>query len=233
MTDVATPTIGPAEAAFEAMTIKLAGLTAAIDGFAARQQELHARDYSEDLAKVHEACVLTHSALRDLHKHPAMALTPEKVADQLRAGGAAMREADHRALQAAEYEHRAAASSIRTLVASAMTAQRQKRIIAGAAAAALLLGFMLGDRLPRRIALAMPESWEWPEDRAAQDLGRDRWDAGLRLLQVSDPEEWHALRDAAILARENAKVLAGCGKRAAKSRKAVTCAIEVSPPATE
>jgi hypothetical protein len=41
--------------AFEAMTHKLAALVAAVEGFAARQQELHSRDYTEDLARIH-AC---------------------------------------------------------------------------------------------------------------------------------------------------------------------------------
>jgi hypothetical protein len=41
------------EVAFEAMSRKLAGLAAAVDGFAARQQELHARDYGPDFAGIH------------------------------------------------------------------------------------------------------------------------------------------------------------------------------------
>ncbi|OAN63540.1 hypothetical protein [Sphingomonas sp. TDK1] len=40
--------------AFNDMSRKLAGLTAAVDGFAARQQELHARDYGPDLEKIRD-----------------------------------------------------------------------------------------------------------------------------------------------------------------------------------
>ncbi len=42
--------------AFNDMSRKLAGLTGAVDGFAARQQELHARDYGPDLEKIRDGC---------------------------------------------------------------------------------------------------------------------------------------------------------------------------------
>lgn len=47
------------------MSRKLAGLTAAIEGFAARQQELHALDYGPDLAKIHDRQEAMRSAARE------------------------------------------------------------------------------------------------------------------------------------------------------------------------
>lgn len=38
------------------MGLRLAGLTASVDGFAVRQQELHARDYSPELGLIHSRC---------------------------------------------------------------------------------------------------------------------------------------------------------------------------------
>jgi len=40
----------PLEQALEAVARRLAGVTAAVDGFAERQQDLLGRDYSDDLA---------------------------------------------------------------------------------------------------------------------------------------------------------------------------------------
>jgi hypothetical protein len=53
------------------------------------------------------------------------------------------------------------------------------------------------------------------------------------MLQVSDPGQWRALQDAAILARDNADALADCRKRAAKAKKAVSCSIKVPKAAAQ
>lgn len=62
----------------------------------------------------------------------------------------------------------------------------------------------------------MPESWHWPEKRAANILQRDGWQAGLRVLQ-----------EAAILTRNNANALEDCRKWVAKAKMAVSCSIKV------
>lgn len=46
----------PLEQALDALARRLAGVTAAVDGFAGRQQDLLGRDYSEDLALIHQSC---------------------------------------------------------------------------------------------------------------------------------------------------------------------------------
>jgi hypothetical protein len=222
------PELDHTEAAFEAMNQRLAGLTAAIDGFAARQQELHARDYTQDLAKIHDRQDAVRQNIQALAARPAMALTPELIASQISEAGATARDADHQALNAAQQNLRRAISSIGSVVASAMTARDQERWIAGAAGIAIVVGFILGAVIPTAIDRTMPESWHWPEQRAADVLQLDGWHAGLRMLQVSDPQQWRALQDAAILARDNADALADCRKQAAKAKKAVSCSIKVS-----
>lgn len=224
------PELDHTEAAFEAMNQRLAGLTAAIDGFAARQQELHARDYTQDLAKIHHRQDAAREAIYTLAKRPAMALTPELIASQISEAGAKARDADHQALNAAQQNLHRAISTIGSVVASAMTARDQERWIAGAAGIAIVVGFILGAVIPTAIDRAMPESWHWPEQRAADVLQLDGWHAGLRMLQVSDPQQWRALQDAAILARDNADALADCRKRAAKTGKGVVCSVNVENP---
>ncbi|MBO9712160.1 DUF6118 family protein [Sphingomonas sp.] len=219
------------EVAFEAMSRRLAGLTAAVEGFAARQQELHARDYGPDLVKIQEQWAEIVRAFKALKEKPAIALTPETLAPQIVEAGARVRAADHQAWGNANRELGGAIQSLNGVVASAMKAETQKHWIIGTATAAVIVGFALGTVVPTRIAQSAPESWHWPERRAADVLLRGEWDAGIRLLQVADPARLRALDDAALLVRDNAEALADCRARAAKSEAAVKCHIEVSAPA--
>lgn len=85
------------EVAFEAMSRKLAGLTAAVEGFAARQQELHARDYGPDLVKIQGQWAEIVRAFKALKEKPGIALTPKTLAPQIAEAGERVRAADHQA----------------------------------------------------------------------------------------------------------------------------------------
>jgi len=216
------------EVAFEAMSRKLAGLTAAVEGLAARQQELHARDYGPDLAKIHKRQDKFTAAVLTLNERPAMALTPQLIAAQIETAGATGRAADHQAWSKANGSLGQAVQALDGMVASALAAQAQRLWIAGAAAAALVIGFAFGSVVPTRIAQAMPESWYKPEARAARELRRSEWDAGVRLLKVADPARWRAMSEAAQVTSGNADKLTECRSRAGRSGKAVRCTIKVS-----
>jgi Family of unknown function (DUF6118) len=222
----------PAEAdqtvqAFNDMSRKLAGLTAAVDGFAARQQELHARDYGPDLEKIRDGYEKVCGAINILAKRPAMALTPQDVAKQIEAAGTQGRADDHRAWTGASHALAGTVQELKVMVASAHSAETQQLWIAGAAALALLVGFAFGTVAPTLVAQFVPESWHWPEEQAAAILERTPWDAGVRLMQVADPQQARALADAARLAKDNADVLTGCRKRAEQLSEPVKCSIEI------
>jgi len=219
--------VGDPEAAFEAMTRKLAGLTAAIEGFAARQQELHARDYGPDLAKIRERQEKFRAAIEILKQRPAIALTPEQIAVQIKDAATGTRLADHQAWANAHRQLEAAIQSIDRVVASAIAARTQRRCMAGAAGASMIVGFVLGAMLLPKIDQAVPKSWYWPEARAAGMLKRDGWNAGMRLLQVYDPKRLRALERAEDIVRDNAGELADCRARAARMRKPIKCNIRV------
>jgi len=221
------------EVAFEAVSRRLAGLTAAVEGFAARQQELHARDYGPDLVKIQAQWAEIVHAFNALKEKPGIALTPKTLAPQIAEAGATVRAADHQAWASANRELGAAIQSLKGVVASAMKAETQKHWIIGAAAAALAVGFAFGTVIPTMIAQSVPESWRWPEQRAADVLLRGEWDAGMRLLEVADPARLRALDQAARLVKDNAEALADCRSRATKSKESVICRIEVSRPIAE
>lgn len=218
------------EVAFEAMTRKLAGLTAAVEGFAARQQELHARDYGPDLVKIQEQWAEIVRAFKALKEKPGIALTPETLAPQIVEAGARVRAADHQAWSNANRELGAAIQSLNGVVASALKAETQKHWMVGAAVSALIVGFAFGTVVPTKIAQSAPESWHWPEQRAAEVLRRGPWEAGMRLLHVADPARVLALNEAEQLVVANAEALADCRSRAAHSKGAAQCRIEVIAP---
>lgn len=213
--------------AFNDMSRKLAGLTAAVDGFAARQQELHARDYGPDLEKIRESYDKVCGAINILAKRPAMTLTPQDVARQIEAAGTQGRADDHRAWNGATHALAGTVQELKGMVVSAHAAESQQLWIAGAAALALLVGFAFGTVVPPVIAQLAPESWHWPEERAAAVLRRTPWDAGVRLMQVANPQQARALADAARLANDNADVLTECRKRAEQLSAPVKCSIEI------
>jgi len=213
--------------AFNDMSRKLAGLTAAVDGFAARQQELHARDYGPDLEKIRDGYDKVCGAINVLAKRPAMTLTPQDVAKQIESAGAQGRADDHRAWTGANHALSSTVQELKGVVASAHSAETQQLWIAGAAALALVVGFAFGTVVPPVIAQLAPESWHWPEERAAAMLRRTPWDAGVRLMQVADPQQARALADAARLAKDNADVLTECRKRAEQLSAPVKCSIEI------
>ena len=209
-------------AAFEAMGQRLAGLTAAIDGLAVKFQEVHGRDYSPELAKIDARFESVRGFVDQLMQKPAMALTPQKMADQIEAAAQHGRQADHAAWHQAQTQLNAAAKSISRVVGSALEKQRQFKWLMFAAGVALFSGFVLGSIVPPMIDRRMPESWLWPEQRAADILKRDRWAAGERLLEVSDPARWIKIKAAMEMAEDKSPEIKARGEPKAARRKGRT-----------
>lgn len=216
-------------AAFERMSHRIAGLTAAVEGFAARQQELHARDYGPDLAKIHKRQEDAKDAIWTLAERPGVKLTPAGIAEQIEAAGAHVRARDHEAWAEACRVQQQSAKALDAVVASARTARLQWRSIWGAASGAFLLGIVLCAIIPGVVDRSVPTSWMWPERRAASVLGMDGWSAGVRLMQVSDPVQWRALREAAQLSAANADALKACRDHNERTKKVDACVIRVEP----
>jgi len=212
-----------------AMDRRLAGLTAAIEGFAARQQEMHARDYAPELAAIQAKWEKARAAFEHLSRQPVLSLTPESLTDKLKTAAATVREADHEALDYARHDLREMIGTIGSVTASARTARDQNRWLAGATSAAMVLGCILGAFVPTAIDRAVPVNWYWPEQRAAKILGVDEWTAGERLMQVADPGWSRRVQAALQLTSLNADALARCTARATKAREARPCTILVAP----
>ena len=196
MPDINTPHELDPAAAFEAMGQRLAGLTAAIDGLAVKFQEMHARDYSPELAKIEDRFEAVRGVVEKLNHHPAMALTPDKIAGQIKEAGRDGRLADQQAWERARSDLRVAIASINGVVAKARAGRAQNKWVATTASAMLVVGLVLGGVGRDAIPWMAPASWHWPEERAAAILGLDKWSAGERLLKVADVERWQKVQAA-------------------------------------
>lgn len=222
-----SPELDQPELAFEAMAQRLAGLTAAMDGFAARQQELHGRDYGPDLEKIQASFERVRVVIHDLVRMPALTMTPESFAERIEKAARDGRQADHDAWDRAQSRLESAARSIKAVVAPALQARIQRYWIAGSAAGAFVSGMILAYCCSGAIDRMVPEGWHWPEASAAKMLRRSERDAGVRLLQVADPQGWQQVARATVIFRDNAKGIADCDAYAAKVKAPVLCKVQI------
>jgi hypothetical protein len=217
-------------AAFDRMGRRMAGLAAAVDGFAARQQEIHGRDYDPDLERIHQTQKMFHDAIMKLDARPAMRMTTSGIATDIEKAGQTVREADHLAFEQAQRQLATATQTLQTIVAGRIDLRKQRRILAIIGTAIFVIGMMAGDVVPTMVDRLAPESWDWPEERAAAELNMSGADAGQRLLQIFDPTDWHRLTEADRLFRDNAAALSQCRARAANRGTPVACSIVIGGP---
>ncbi|ASR53159.1 DUF6118 family protein [Blastomonas fulva] len=218
----------PIEQALDAVARRLAGVTAAVDGFAERQQDLLGRDYSEDLALIHQSCEDLRVAIDALAHKPALVLTPELIGRQIEAGAQQVRKDADLALAAAQSNLQNAISALAKMIGSLRTVRQQNQWLAVAAGVAIVLGTMGGAIILPAIDWVVPERWLWPEKRAMSALRRNGWEAGERLLLITDPERWNAIQVAARLSEANSGAIRRCASRAAdRNLRSVGCTVEV------
>ncbi len=218
----------PIEQALDAVARRLAGVTAAVDGFAERQQDLLGRDYSEDLAVIHQSCEGLREGIDALAQKPALVLTPEMIGRQIEAGARQARKDADLALAAVHNNLQHAISALAKMTGSVRTVRQQNQWLSGAVGLALVLGAMGGAIILPAIDWVVPEGWLWPEKRAMSALRRRGWEAGERLLLVADPKRWKAVQASTRLSEENSDTIWKCAMRAADRKlRSVGCTVEV------
>lgn len=219
----------PLDVAFGRLSGRISTLTRAVDRFADRQDELVGRDYSEDLAKIAQRFEETSEELENLARQPVLQLTPDRLSEQLGTASARVRADDHAKWQGAQNQLEGVARSLGQRLGAARARDEQNRWIAIGAGIAAVLAFVAGCTIPPVIARTAPESWQWPERRAADLLSSDMWGAGVRLMQAADPERWNVLARASRIHGQNDKAIEGCRKQADRRKKPVACSIQIEP----
>lgn len=215
--------------AFARLSGRISTLSRAVDRFADRQDELVGRDYSEDLAKIEKSFEETSEALDNLAGQPVLQLTPDRLAEQLRLAGGRVRSDDHEKWQNAQNQLGEVTRSLEKRLGAARLRDEQNRWIAIGAGIAAVLAFVAGCTIPPVIDRTVPESWQWPERRAANLLSRDMWGGGVRLLQAADPKRWNELARASQIYGQNEDAIEACRKQADRRKKSARCPIEIEP----
>jgi len=208
-------------AAFEALRAEVAGLRA---GLEQGRGGPATPDYAPTLGKIA-------ATLAAIETHPALALTPEAFAYQVRQARDAAQQQGSRDMSAAIQRVDAAGAGLERLTERQRTGREQVRQVAIMTAVGAVIGVILWVGFSGPIARELPARWHVPERMAADTLHMEMGAAGGRLMQADNPEVWARLVGVDRIARDNATALEICIHAAVKAGKAQPCRLMVSPTA--
>jgi hypothetical protein len=172
-------------AAFEALRAEVAALRASLGDGDGRVRP----DYAPTLGKM--AAILA-----KIEAHPALQLTPEAFAYQVRQARDAAQQQGSRDMSAAIQRVDAAGAGLERLTERQRTGREQVRQVAIMTAVGAALGIVVWVGLSGPIARALPASWGVPERMAAATLQMDRWEAGQQLMRSADSGRFTRLVEA-------------------------------------
>ena len=217
----------PAAQAFAQLRGEVALLRRAVEQLATERADIVLPDYSATLGKIALTLGEIGGDIHQMAASPALEVTPESLAQRIDAAAQSARRTD----QAAQIEARdrldKATADMRQIVKTARTADEQRHRLAWVGGGALLAGMMLCSFLPGMFARSVPASWQWPERMAARTIGLSIGEAGARMMEGANPDQWRDIIAAYRLWQDNEKVIAKCRQRAGKKEGAVSCAIRI------
>ncbi|MGY2737276.1 DUF6118 family protein [Sphingomonas sp. UYP23] len=221
-------------AAIEGQDRELALLRRAVEGLAAERGTIDVPDYTETLGMlqqdVNTATGRINAIGQILAQAPALAMTPEQMAQRIAAAGSAARREDQAALAKAGEDKARVMADLRAIAGSAWTRadQRNRQLWFGLGGAAI--GIFVWAILPGLVAREVaPASWQWPERMAARAVDLPMWQAGGQLLATADPATYRGIVGADRIVTANREAIEACSKAAARKRETVRCMIRVAP----
>lgn len=220
-------------AVIEGQDRELALLRRAVEGLAAERAHIDVPDYTETLGRMQQGVDATADRIAVINdviaRSPALAMTPEQMAQRIAAAGNAARREDQAALAKAGEDKARVMAELRTIAGSAWTRADQKNrqlwFGLGGVAAGILAWAILPGLVAREVA---PASWQWPERMAARMLDLPRWEAGQRMMRAAAPDAFANIAASDRIVTANRVVLEACRKRAVRTHKPVRCTIGVS-----
>lgn len=219
-------------AVIEGQDRELALLRRAVEGLAAERGAIDVPDYSETLGHLQQGVNTAAENIvrigQFLKAAPALAMTPEQMAQRIAAAGSAARREDQAALAKAGEDKARVMADLRAIAGSAWTRADQKNrqlwFGLGGMAAGILAWTIVPGLVAREIA---PTSWQWPERMAARTLDMPRWEAGQRMMQSGSPAAFRAIVAADRIVTANREAIEECSKAAARKRETVRCTIKI------
>jgi len=170
------------------------------------------------------------ASLGAIAAHPALRLTPADFGGQLRQVSERAREETRKELSGAVQRFDAAGLALENLAVGQLDRREHVRQVAIMTAVGAAVGIILWVCFSGPFARALPASWAVPERMAAATLRLDRWDAGVQILQKSDPVLWNTMAAALRLEEANTAALGACRVAALKTGKPQRCVVIDQPP---
>lgn len=218
--------------AFEAMRGELALLRRAVEGLAAERSGQDMPDYTETLGVLQQGVNTAGENIarigQFLKAAPALAMTPEQMAQRIAAAGNAARREDQAALAKAGEDKAGVMAELRAIAGSAWTRADQKNRQLWFGLGGVVAGLVLWAILAGPIARAVPESWQWPEKMAARSLRMPMWEGGQRMMRVASPDAFAAIVAGDRIIAANREALEACRKRANKAHDGIRCAVKLN-----
>ena len=219
-------------AVIEGQDRELALLRRAVEGLAAERAHIDVPDYTETLGQMQQGVNATAERIAVINdviaRSPALAITPEQMAQRIAAAGSVARREDQAALAKAGEDKARVMAELRTIAGSAWTRADQKNrqlwFGMGGAAIGILAWSILPGLIAREIA---PASWQWPERMAARTLDMPMWEGGQRMMQSASPAAFRAIVAGDRVVTANREAIEGCSKAAVRKRETVRCTIRV------
>lgn len=220
-------------AVIEGQDRELALLRRAVEGLAAERGAIDVPDYSETLGHLQQGVNTAAENIgrigQFLKAAPALAMTPEQMAQRIAAAGSAARREDQAALAKAGEDKARVMADLRAIAGSAWTRAEQKNRQLWFGLGGVAVGILVWAIVPGLVARDLaPASWQWPERMAARTLDLPPWEAGQRMMNIAAPESWRAIVAGDKIVAANRDTIDGCRKAAGKRREAVRCTIRVT-----
>lgn len=220
-------------AVIEGQDRELALLRRAVEGLAAERAHIDVPDYTETLGRMQQGVDATADRIAVINdvmaRSPALAMTPEQMAQRIAAAGNVVRREDQAALATARNGLEDVTRQLHAYVVSGRTGNEQNRWLVWSAIGGAIIGIISWALLAGPILRATPDSWRWPENMAARVLGGTAWDGARRMATVNGPDTWNAMVTGAVIGRGNEDALERCQRAANKTDETVRCTVRIKP----
>jgi hypothetical protein len=137
------PPTDPAALAFDQLARQIAFLRVGIEHLVAAPNKVEIPDYTDTLAELREGMVGLVTHYRELTSRPALAVTPDHLAEQIVAAAVNARKAEQVALAKATSDNAALLSELSHYLEQARTAQEQWKWVLWTAGLSFAAGVML------------------------------------------------------------------------------------------
>lgn len=221
------PRPDPAAQAFAGLQGEVALLRRAVEQLASERADIILPDYSATLGKIALTLGKIGEDIAQMASSPALDMTPEEFARRMDAAAQAARRNDQAAQIEARERFDKATTDMRQIIGTVRTADEQRHRLAWVGGGALLAGMLLWSIFPGMVARSVPASWQWPERMAARTIGLPIGEAGARMVEGANPDQWREIIAAYRLWQDNEKAIARCTNEVGRKGKTLACSIMV------